>query len=430
MKGALARPKPAIRSKGPNRYTAVLVATTLVVGLAGAGASWAGSLSSTRLEASGPHPAPLPPGGLALPSTSQTTTGAPSTARPQTTKRPAAKARAAASKPVPLPSVLSVSPANGAAGVGLAQAIRVTLSGPARRGAPMPVLQPAVFGSWAYTGKETLVFRPYVGYQPWAKETVMVPAGLAKRSKSYTFATTGVPIARVQQLLAELHYLPLRFTGPTGQYADEEPTKAALVPPAVEPGSFSWSYKDIPPQLSSLWQVGQDNVITVGAIMHFESVSGLPSDGVAGPDVWAALTSAAAQRSYDPAPYDYLIASEVLPEKLEVWRDGSYIYQTLVNTGVTGATTQPGTFPVYARYPVTEMKGTDPDGEKYDIPDVPWVAYFNGGDAVHGFPRYSYGWPQSNGCVELPIANAEVVFGMDPIGTLVTVTTGPLPTPS
>ena len=67
------------------------------------------------------------------------------------------------------------------------------------------------------------------------------------------------------------------------------------------------------------------------------------------------------------------------------------------------------------------MTGTDPDGTNYVAPNVPWVAYFNGGDAVHGYPRASYGWPQSNGCVELPISNAQVVFGMDPIGTLVTV---------
>ena len=31
------------------------------------------------------------------------------------------------------------------------------------------------------------------------------------------------------------------------------------------------------------------------------------------------------------------------------------------------------------------MKGTNPDGSKYDDP-VYYVAYFNGGDAVHHFP--------------------------------------------
>jgi lipoprotein-anchoring transpeptidase ErfK/SrfK len=49
------------------------------------------------------------------------------------------------------------------------------------------------------------------------------------------------------------------------------------------------------------------------------------------------------------------------------------------------------------------------------------VAYFNGGDAVHGFVRARYGYPQSDGCVELPPSHAEVVYPMDYYGTLVTV---------
>jgi len=49
------------------------------------------------------------------------------------------------------------------------------------------------------------------------------------------------------------------------------------------------------------------------------------------------------------------------------------------------------------------------------------VAYFNGGDAVHQFPRPGYGWPQSLGCVELPSSTAENIWGTDPIGTLVSV---------
>ena len=67
------------------------------------------------------------------------------------------------------------------------------------------------------------------------------------------------------------------------------------------------------------------------------------------------------------------------------------------------------------------MTGTDPDGTKYVAPDVPWVNYFNGGDAVHGYPRASYGSPQSNGCVELPIETAQTVFGMLQLGDIVVV---------
>jgi hypothetical protein len=67
------------------------------------------------------------------------------------------------------------------------------------------------------------------------------------------------------------------------------------------------------------------------------------------------------------------------------------------------------------------MSGTNPDGSPYSDPGVPYVAYFNGGDAVHGFLRGGYGYPQSLGCVELPYSAASVVFTYDPIGTLVGV---------
>jgi hypothetical protein len=67
------------------------------------------------------------------------------------------------------------------------------------------------------------------------------------------------------------------------------------------------------------------------------------------------------------------------------------------------------------------MSGTNPDGSKYSDPGVKWVNYFSGGSAVHGFPRASYGSPQSVGCLELPIPTAERVFGMVDYGTLVNV---------
>jgi lipoprotein-anchoring transpeptidase ErfK/SrfK len=67
------------------------------------------------------------------------------------------------------------------------------------------------------------------------------------------------------------------------------------------------------------------------------------------------------------------------------------------------------------------MTGTNPDGSHYSDPGIPWVSYFNGGDALHGFVRAHYGFPQSDGCVEMPPANAAVVYPLTPIGTLVTV---------
>jgi lipoprotein-anchoring transpeptidase ErfK/SrfK len=98
------------------------------------------------------------------------------------------------------------------------------------------------------------------------------------------------------------------------------------------------------------------------------------------------------------------------------------VLSTPANTGVSGAETPTGIFPIYSRDVSTTMIGTDPDGTKYDDPDVPWVNYFNGGDAVHGYERASYGVPQSNGCVELPVATAKTVFGMLALGDIVYIT--------
>jgi hypothetical protein len=40
---------------------------------------------------------------------------------------------------------------------------------------------------------------------------------------------------------------------------------------------------------------------------------------------------------------------------------------------------------------------------------------------VHGFVRASYGFPQSLGCVELPVPTAEVAFNHPAIGDPVTM---------
>ena len=116
-----------------------------------------------------------------------------------------------------------------------------------------------------------------------------------------------------------------------------------------------------------------------------------------------------------------MYVTKTLPETTTVYQNGVAVYHTLSNTGVAAAPTVDGTFPVYERLTVTTMSGTNPDGSKYSDPGIPWVSYFNGGDALHGSPRSSYGFPQSVGCVEMPIANAAIVFPLTPLGTLVTV---------
>ena len=330
--------------------------------------------------------------------------------------------------------VVSISPAAGTTSVAAATPIRVTFSHAVAAGTVTPTITPAIPGSWTTSGA-TMTWTPHGGFVPFSTVHITVPAGIAGASGTNTtplaaatssgFSIAAGSITRLQQLLAELGYLPVTFT-PTTLRAGEaaiatEPTVATSVPSSPVSGKFSWRFANTPVSLATQWTAGTSNVITRGAVMAFETDRGLAADGTAGPHVWTDLLAAAASRQVVTRPYTYLSVSQARPETLQVWSDGQVVYSTLANTGVAGAATADGTFPVFERFASTTMRGTNPDGSKYADPGVPWVAYFNGGDAVHGFPRGSYGYPQSDGCVELPISNAKVVWTMDPIGTLVTV---------
>jgi peptidoglycan hydrolase-like protein with peptidoglycan-binding domain len=221
---------------------------------------------------------------------------------------------------------------------------------------------------------------------------------------------------RLQQLLAQLGYLPVSFTPASSAPAAADDIAMAQL------GTFSWRWNTLPSSFMAMWAPGEPNVITEGAVMTFESQHGLRTDGIAGPIVWDSLILAAtAGQSNTYGHYDFVVVSTTIPEHADVWRDGQIVYTTAANTGIEAAPTEEGTWPVYARYTSTTMKGTNPDGSTYDDPGVPWVSYFHGGDALHGFNRASYGTPQSLGCVEMPPAHAEVVFPYTPIGTLVTI---------
>ena len=229
-----------------------------------------------------------------------------------------------------------------------------------------------------------------------------------------TFSVAQASTERLQQLLAQFGYLPLTFT-PTGTAA---PNAAA----SAQPGTFAWRWATLPPDLTSLWAEGSENIITKAAVMTFENQNGLTVDGLAGQKVWTALLAAAAGGKNDTSPYTYALVSKQLPESLTLYVNGAPTMSGIaVNTGAPGADTVDGTYPVFEHVPSSRMQGTNPDGSTYDDPNVPWASYFNGGDALHGFVRATYGSPQSNGCVEMPIATAAQVWPLTPIGTLVTV---------
>ncbi len=221
---------------------------------------------------------------------------------------------------------------------------------------------------------------------------------------------------RLQQLLAGLGYLPVSFA----------PASTAPLPASQEAitqlGNFNWRWPDQPGTLTSLFVEGEDDVLTQGAVMMFESLHGLATDGIAGPDVWRDLLQATAVHQMDPNPWDWVYVQKTpLPEMLYAFSNGKQVFQTTANTGAVGFATPDGSWPVYLHWASATMTGKNPNGTTYDDTGVKWVSYFHGGDALHAFLREGYGFPQSLGCVEMPTAAAATVWPLTPVGTVVTI---------
>ena len=322
-------------------------------------------------------------------------------------------------------AVKDTMPASGSQNVATNTAITVTFSRPVRLGDVTPMLTPNTGGKWVQTNATTLTYELRSPLIPSSRVEVTIPGGPSgirgaqgatlTRSQSVSFSVAAGDTLRLQQLLAELNYLPVGFI-PSGP----PPTPADMA--IDEAGSFTWRWSTLPTELSSQWTQGTSNEITRAAVEDFENQNGLGVDGIAGPAVWTALINDALNKKVSGTPYVYVLVNKVQPENLTLWSDGAPKDVGIpVNTGLSGADTTDGTYGVFEHVRYSEMKGTNPDGSHYDDPNVPYASYFNGGDALHGFIRGSYGSPQSNGCVEMSYADAALVWPLTPIGTLVTV---------
>jgi peptidoglycan hydrolase-like protein with peptidoglycan-binding domain len=304
--------------------------------------------------------------------------------------------------------------------------LSVVLSAPPAKRSPRPTLFPAVPGTWSTVGN-TEIFTPTSTLAPCSSYTLTVWA--------HTFATAHTPLGRrhildlhvacpsitgLQQALARLDYLGAKLHPiydvhiPAGPETRREAAEHAYHPPR---GRLAPDPADAPPV-----ELGKLDETTKGALEVFQSDHDLEPTGEPDAATWRLLLIVESLHHLNPHPYTWVSVSEALPETLEVHRGDRVALSTPANTGVAGAETEQGIFPIFARYVSTTMVGTDPDGVHYVAPDVPWVNYFNGGDAVHGYPRASYGFPQSNGCVELPVETAAAVYPMLQIGDIVWVT--------
>jgi peptidoglycan hydrolase-like protein with peptidoglycan-binding domain len=342
--------------------------------------------------------------------------------------------------------------------------LRVRLSAPPAPFSPRPTLSPAVAGAWSTHGDSEL-FTPASTLDPCASYTLTIPAAstavahspLAKQ-RTLALSVQCPSVKGLQQTLARLGYLPYDAHSPSrarafeAEVADAQNAGGAANAATVgetsdtargayrQMSASSYSSAHVDRRVAAIdafdpspeapdahvsdappLEYGQIDETTKGALMVFQSEHEIEATGTPEAATWKALLRAAEKHERNPSPYTFVTVTESLPETLEVHRDDRVVFSTPANTGVPGAETAQGIFPIYSRFVSTTMTGTDVDGTKYTVPDVPWVNYFNGGDAVHGYPRASYGFPQSNGCVELPIEAAAQVYPMLKLGDIVEV---------
>ncbi|EPZ52948.1 MULTISPECIES: L,D-transpeptidase [Alicyclobacillus] len=238
--------------------------------------------------------------------------------------------------------------------------------------------------------------------------------------------THGTAALWLNEALATLGYLPVTFTASATSGVSTstvgQTLAGALNDAQLQPLSGTWTWQaSYPSTLVDLWNPNTVSVITQGAIIRFQADNHLAVDGVVGPQVYQALQQALQHGAPTFHPYTYVTVSKSLPEHLDVWQNGQKVFTTPANTGIASSPTPTGTWPVYARLVSQTMQGKNPDGSTYLDPNVPYISYFYQGCAIHGFPRASYGSPQSLGCVELPIDAAKTVYGLIGYGTLVSI---------
>ena len=236
-------------------------------------------------------------------------------------------------------------------------------------------------------------------------------------NKDYNFHTIyhtihygnyGKDVLLADYILSKLGYLPLNCV------IKEKHKKIKFI--------WKWKYKNIPDEIKSKWKPGYFNTLLRSAVMNFQYEQKLIVTGAINKSLWKVLIKD--YRGKNGINYwgiCYVIVNKNFPETISIWRNGDIILTSLANTGITESPTNDGVFPIYLKFFTTNMSGITPWKTRYDDKNIPFVNYFNGGEALHGFPRGIYGVNQSMGCVELPIINSSAVWKKLSYGSLVIV---------
>lgn len=106
-------------------------------------------------------------------------------------------------------------------------------------------------------------------------------------------------------------------------------------------------------------------------------------------------------------------------QTLYMKENGQVIDSWPISSGIADSPTTVGHFTVQSHHRVqtmTSSSATD-DYWNYDVPNVEWIMYYYGGEALHGvYWHDDFGNPRSHGCVGMPNFRAEQIYDFLPDG--------------
>jgi len=101
------------------------------------------------------------------------------------------------------------------------------------------------------------------------------------------------------------------------------------------------------------------------------------------------------------------IAVDLSEQTLVAYEGDTPVLATLVSTGKAGHETPTGAFRIQNKFVSTTMSGEDAVDGRYEVEEVPWTMYYDGGYALHGaYWHDQFGEVRSHGCTNLAPADA------------------------
>ena len=116
------------------------------------------------------------------------------------------------------------------------------------------------------------------------------------------------------------------------------------------------------------------------------------------------------------------IEVDLSDQKLYMKEGNASVASFLISSG-KWAPTPTGEWRIWIKLRYTRMHGGSKAlGTYYDLPNVPYVMYYDRGYGIHGaYWHNNFGKPQSHGCINMKPGEAGIVFNWASVGTRVVV---------